>query len=137
MFNFMKKVQAKESMKQKELRRLKGELNNYYNRFNNATHEDVYDIAIHDIAATEKKIDKLIKSSDKHTTNFENNEQFQITIPKESWFAAKVISKNSFTLVGCTVAPGFEFADFELGKKDELIMKYPQHKEILDSLCKL
>ncbi|MCF8298726.1 MAG: cupin domain-containing protein [Saprospiraceae bacterium] len=69
-------------------------------------------------------------------SNFENDEQFQITIPKESWFAAKVIHKNSFTLVGCTVAPGFEFADFELGKKDKLIQKYPQHKEILDSLCK-
>ena len=74
MFKFMKKVQAEESPKQKELRRLKAELSNYYNRFNNATYEDVCDIAIHDIAATEKKIDKLIKSTNKHTTNFENKE---------------------------------------------------------------
>jgi len=74
MFKFKKKIQAEESPKQKELRRLKAELSNYYNRFNNATYEDVCDIAIHDIAATEKKIDKLIKSTNKHTTNFENNE---------------------------------------------------------------
>ncbi len=70
-------------------------------------------------------------------SDFEKEEQFQITIPKESWFAAKVIHKNSFTLVGCTVAPGFDFSDFELGKKDELIQKYPQHKEIIDAFCKL
>jgi len=69
-------------------------------------------------------------------SNYEKEEQFQITIPKESWFAAKVINKNSFSLVGCTVAPGFDFTDFELGKKDELLQKYSQHKELLDLFCK-
>jgi len=69
-------------------------------------------------------------------SNYEKEEHFQITIPKESWFAAKVINKNSFTLIGCTVAPGFDFTDFELGKKDELLQKYSQHKELLDLFCK-
>ena len=69
-------------------------------------------------------------------SDFEKNEQFQITIPKESWFAAKVVSKKSFTLVGCTVAPGFDFSDFELGDKTELCSKYPQHKELFDLYCK-
>ncbi len=68
--------------------------------------------------------------------NFENKEQFQITIPKESWFAAKVNNPKSFTLVGCTVAPGFDFSDFELAKKDDLIQDFPEHKELIDSLCK-
>ena len=36
------------------------------------------------------------------------------------WFAAEVIDKDSYTLVGCTVAPGFDFADFILPKASEL-----------------
>ncbi len=49
--------------------------------------------------------------------NPENNESLQITIPKNTWFAAQINDKTSYTLCGCTVAPGFDFADFELGKK--------------------
>ncbi len=46
----------------------------------------------------------------------EEGEQLQFAIKKEKWFAAEVIDKNSFCLVGCDVAPGFDFEDFELGK---------------------
>jgi predicted cupin superfamily sugar epimerase len=31
-------------------------------------------------------------------------------------------------LVGCTVAPGFDFADFELGARDALLAEYPRHQ---------
>lgn len=61
----------------------------------------------------------------------EENEVPQIVISKNHWFAAEAIDKNSFSLVGCTVAPGFDFNDFELGKKKDLINKYPEHKEII------
>jgi len=57
--------------------------------------------------------------------------KFQITIEKHSWFAAEVEDKNSFALFGCTVSPGFEFEDFELGKRKLLIKKYPRHKTII------
>ncbi|MCK5456611.1 MAG: cupin domain-containing protein, partial [Melioribacteraceae bacterium] len=43
--------------------------------------------------------------------NINENEVPQITIPKNIWFAAEPIDKESFTLVGCTVAPGFDFKD--------------------------
>ena len=38
---------------------------------------------------------------------------FQCAIPRNHWFGATVDNTKSFSLVGCTVAPGFDFADFE------------------------
>lgn len=48
----------------------------------------------------------------------------QATIPANTWFAAKPISKNSFCLVSCAVAPGFEFTDFEIGQRDSLLNQF-------------
>ena len=56
-----------------------------------------------------------------------NRQTFQKVIKRNSWFAAKLTDKNSFCLVGCTVAPGFNFNDFELAKSEGLISKFPQH----------
>lgn len=61
----------------------------------------------------------------------EENEVPQIVIPKNHWFAAEPIDKSKFSLIGCTVAPGFDFTDFELGKRKDLINKYPKLKEII------
>lgn len=64
----------------------------------------------------------------------ENNEVFHAVIGKGNWFAAKVNEPDSFSLIGCTVAPGFDFEDFELGKKNKLVELYPQHSDIIESL---
>ena len=48
----------------------------------------------------------------------------QATIPANTWFAAKPGNENSFCLVSCAVAPGFEFADFEIGKRDSLLNEF-------------
>ena len=64
---------------------------------------------------------------------------FQETVPAGAWLAAEVIAKNAprtFTLVGCTVAPGFEFEDFQLADKQYLISKYPQHRELIESFTR-
>ena len=60
-----------------------------------------------------------------------NGENFQQVIPANTWFAAELIDKKSFTLAGCTVAPGFDFRDFEIGKREELLKLYPQHEEMI------
>jgi predicted cupin superfamily sugar epimerase len=52
------------------------------------------------------------------------------------WFASHVADWNSFSVVGCTVAPGFEFDDFELGKRAELVATYPQHRELIQRLTR-
>lgn len=48
----------------------------------------------------------------------------QATIPADTWFAAKPVNENSFCLVSCAVAPGFEFADFEIGKRQHLLSQF-------------
>jgi predicted cupin superfamily sugar epimerase len=68
--------------------------------------------------------------------NLVKNETFQITINSGQWFAAEIADDNSYCLVGCTVSPGFDFRDFELGKREELIKLYPQHKKIINKLTR-
>lgn len=63
--------------------------------------------------------------------DIENGELFQTTIGKNNWFAAEVMDKRSFSLIGCTVSPGFDFSDFELGKRADLLKKFPDHKELI------
>ncbi len=62
----------------------------------------------------------------------DNDECLQIVVPKESWFASKVIGQEDFALVGCTVSPGFDFNDFELASKKELLEKYPSQIDIIE-----
>jgi len=50
----------------------------------------------------------------------------QATISANTWFAAKPKEETSFCLVSCAVAPGFEFADFEIGKRDSLLNEFGQ-----------
>ena len=64
-----------------------------------------------------------------------NGYSFQQVVPAGCWFASKPIDENGFSFVGCTVAPGFDFADFEMAKKDELIKQYPQYKDWIEILC--
>lgn len=53
-----------------------------------------------------------------------DSKRLQATIPANTWFAAKPISQNSFCLVSCAVAPGFEFTDFEIGQRDSLLNEF-------------
>ena len=60
----------------------------------------------------------------------------QIVIPAGAWFAAEVAAPADFALVGCTVAPGFDFADFELGERARLLRQYPQHRGVIERLTR-
>ena len=64
-------------------------------------------------------------------SDFENGEQFQTVIPKNTWFCARLNSQNGFALVGCTVSPGFDFNDFELADK-HLLKQFPEFQNELD-----
>lgn len=63
-----------------------------------------------------------------------SGEQLQGVIPAGCWFGATVNHADSFTLVGCTVAPGFDFKDFEIGERGQLIKTFPQHRELVERL---
>ncbi len=57
--------------------------------------------------------------------NLDADERPQIVIPAGTWFGTELRAGASHCLVGCTVAPGFEFADFELAQGPELAARYP------------
>jgi predicted cupin superfamily sugar epimerase len=63
-------------------------------------------------------------------------ELFQYVVPANCWFASRPAPHSSFSFVGCTVSPGFEFADFELANAVELYKIYPQHTAIINELCR-
>ena len=55
----------------------------------------------------------------------------QHVVPAGHWFTAEPSSDNAWSLVSCTVAPGFDFADFELAAPDQLAV----HDAALTQLC--
>ena len=70
-------------------------------------------------------------SIEKLGNNIENNEELQVFIPAESWFAAELIDKTSFCLMSCLVSPGFEWDDFELADIKKLNEQYPEYSDVL------
>lgn len=67
--------------------------------------------------------------------NLEAGEQPQAVVAAGCLFGATV-ADQSWALVGCTVAPGFDFADFEMPGREELCRSYPQHREIIERLTR-
>jgi len=56
-------------------------------------------------------------------------ERPQLVIPAGTWFAVELAPEASHCLFGCTVAPGFNFADFELAEGPELADRWHEHRE--------
>ena len=52
-------------------------------------------------------------------------ERPQVVIPAGAWFGTELAAGAAYCLVGCTVAPGFEFTDFDLAAGPELAARYP------------
>ena len=57
--------------------------------------------------------------------NLDAGERPQVVIPAGTWFGTELGAGATHCLVGCTVAPGFDFADFELAEGPELAARYP------------
>ena len=66
----------------------------------------------------------------------EAGEVLQTVVRAGCWFAAQVRDAGLFALVGCTVAPGFDFDDFELAERDRLSERYPQHRKLIEKLTR-
>jgi predicted cupin superfamily sugar epimerase len=68
--------------------------------------------------------------------NPDAGEKFQVVITAGNWFASRLVNGDGYALVGCTVAPGFDFADFEMANRGELLDKYPHHQDLIISLTR-
>lgn len=67
----------------------------------------------------------------------QQGEVLSFKVPANTWFAAKLKQSNGFALVSCTVAPGFDFADFELAKRNELMTDFPALKTTIAEFTKV
>ncbi|MFI5360370.1 MAG: cupin domain-containing protein [Elusimicrobiota bacterium] len=62
----------------------------------------------------------------------DSGEVLQKAVAAGRWFGSRPVPGAGWCLVGCTVAPGFDFADFEMGRRSELLAVYPSaSKEII------
>ncbi len=75
---------------------------------------------------TAGNLKKTVVGSDVIAGNF-----LQYTVPAGTWFASHVFSSGKYSLVGCTVAPGFDFRDFEMASRSEMLNEFPFHHETI------
>lgn len=59
----------------------------------------------------------------------------QAVVPANAWQAAEPL-RHELALCGCTVAPGFDFADFELADRGDLVTRFPAHAELVARLTR-
>lgn len=57
-------------------------------------------------------------------------------IPGGTWLGSRIISGSNYALMGVTMSPGFDPADYSIGKREELIKQYPQQKDLIIRLTR-
>ena len=62
--------------------------------------------------------------------------QPQVVIPKGIWQGSRLIIGGEFALLGATMAPGFEFEDYEHGNRESLVSLYPRFSDKIRSLTR-
>lgn len=71
-----------------------------------------------------------------HEMSGKESGSLSVAVKANQWFAAEVAGASGFTLVSCAVAPGFEFSEFEMARKEQMLRLYPQHSALLKRLCR-
>jgi hypothetical protein len=63
-------------------------------------------------------------------------QQLHTVVPAGTWFGATVDDESGYALMGCTTAPAFDFADFELADRARLVDAYPAHRDLIERLTR-
>jgi hypothetical protein len=66
----------------------------------------------------------------------EAGEVLQAVVKAGCWFGSRVRDGTGFALVGCTVAPGFDFQDFEMARREQLVREYPEYRGVIEGLTR-
>ncbi len=69
--------------------------------------------------------------------NILSGQQVQFVVPRGCWEGARLLEGGRFALLGATVAPGFDYADLELGSGGELVARHPDHAALIRALTRL
>jgi len=67
-------------------------------------------------------------------TDVERGMAPQVVAPRSVWQGSRLAGNGKFALLGCTVSPGFDFADFESGSRELLSRSYPQFRDMIYAL---
>jgi predicted cupin superfamily sugar epimerase len=66
----------------------------------------------------------------------EKGEQPQLVVPQGTWQGLSLLPGGRYALLGATVAPGFDFDDFSLGNRGELLERYPRFQQEISALTR-
>lgn len=103
-----------------------------------ALHRIRQDELWHFLAGTSLTLHQIAPDGTRHTQTLgravTNGEVLQAVVPAGHWFGATVDDPNGYALVGCTTAPAFDFADFELADRAKLVDRFPQHRSLIERL---
>lgn len=69
-------------------------------------------------------------------SDLEAGQHVQLLVPAGVWQGMRLIGDGSFALVGCTVSPGFDFADYRSGFLEELSAGWPDQTEMIRELTR-
>lgn len=58
----------------------------------------------------------------------------QHVVKANTWFGSYPTRAEDFCFVGCTVAPGFDFADFEMGSRSALLAEFPEAADVIEKM---
>jgi len=56
----------------------------------------------------------------------------QVIAPGNTWQGTRLVGGGKWALLGTTVAPGFDFKDFQISSRSDLVERYPQHKNDIE-----
>jgi len=64
-----------------------------------------------------------------------SDQQLQVVVPRGTWQGSLLNEGGDFALLGCTVAPGFEYSDYESGSRGDLLKEYPEQEDLITRLA--
>jgi predicted cupin superfamily sugar epimerase len=112
---------------------------NDFSKFHRLSEDEIW----HHYEGDDVEVHFIDAESGKHTINIvgrADKGSHQLVIPKNTWFASRPVQQNvqfGYVLVGCTVSPGFDFADFEMPTREYLLKLFPQHRDIITQLTRI
>ncbi len=69
-------------------------------------------------------------------TDLERGMRPQVVVPHGVWQGSRLLAGGKMALLGCTVSPGFDYADYESGRREALMQGYPDAQELIAALTR-
>jgi uncharacterized protein len=99
-----------------------------FSAFHRLTSDEIW----HHYAGGELAIDAIDANGRYEQLTIGDGRRWQAAFSAGVWFAAHSVDAHGYALVGCDVAPGFEYDDFEIGSRAKLSRAFPQHAQLIE-----